>query len=649
MSGEKPIESPADFLRGILDALRNPATDHRSERMMLLERQEEVIEGGAGVIPLLRMLAVHRGWAADCNRLIKQVERVSKGVHPLREVRREEEVDRREGVPGMPEGWRDPEGWRVKKTGVYRMEGDEWAQVTCSPMWINRRFRDADNGVHHLELAWPGGSELVDRSVAMRARELEGLSKRGAPVTSVTAKNLVAYLDKAESRNEKTIPVASSIQRLGWTMVDGKRAWQSPDGPHLLRAGGGHQQTVQNLAKKGTFEEWKKVAEVVIQHPIPALLLAASLASVTIEPTGADPMVIDLSGATSKGKSTATGFAASAWGNPSEKGGLPVSWAATLTAIEQRAEFCQHVPVFLDDTKNCPSHDRAKIGTVIYGWGNGKPRGGVDPDHVRPVSSWKSVLFSTGEAPAVLLGGQHSGARMRVISLVGQPFPDGAPAVRTVEGLNAWGHAGERAAAWTLENWDKLAAWWTESRDASEKRIGPGSSRLAGYIATIAMGVRIAKAMGLPMPVTEIRKLCDDAAKFAIASADVPSEAFDRVVGWITSNAGRITEQSGWEDKGAPPGGWIGRSLGLEGVAVVPSFLDAELERMGYAPQEVIPRWAKENKCSSTPVSTRWMGRVVKMYHLAVGDGWTVNGPVVSVRDTPDPPPHDPDPEKVIW
>jgi hypothetical protein len=650
MSNQEIKVAPADLIRGILDALRNPTTNQQAERLLLLERQEDVIQAGIGIIPLLQMLAVYRGWGADCNRMIKQVERVSKGVHPLREVRPGEEPERKK-IPGMPDGWRDPDGWRVQRDGVWKLAGDdEWSQVTCSPLWINRRFQDADNGIFHLELAWPGGVELVDRSVAMRSRELETLSKRGAPVTSVSSKYVVSYLDKAESRNAEVIPVAKSIQRLGWTMVDGKRAWQSPEGPHLLRAGGGHQQTVQNLAKKGTFEDWKKVTEAVIVHPIPALLLAASLASVTIEATGADPLVIDLSGQTSKGKSTATGFAASAWGNPSEKGGLPVSWALTLTALEQRAEFCQNIPVFLDDTKNCPEHDRGKIGTVIYGWGNGKPRGGVDTDHVRPVASWKSVLFSTGEAPAVLLGGQHSGARMRALSLVGQPFPDGAPAVRSIEGMTAWGHAGPWAAEWAMENWNELTGWWTKSRDDAEKRIGAGSSRLAGYIATVALGVRILKDMGFTVPIAEIRTLCDDAARFAIASADIPSEAFDRIVALITSNAGRITEQAGWEDKGPPPGGWIGRSLGLKGVAVIPSFLDAELERMGYAPQEVIPRWAKEKKCSDAPTNTRWMGRVVRMYHLTVGEGWTVSGVVDLPKDKGEPPLRDkPDPEENLW
>jgi hypothetical protein len=357
---------------------------------------------------------------------------------------------------------------------------------------------------------------------------------------------------------------------------------------------------------------------------------------VTLEATGADPMVVDLSGMTSKGKSTALSFAASAWGNPGDQGGLLLSWAATLTAIEARAEFCQHVPVFLDDTKKCPVMHRSKIADVVYSWGQGKPRGAVKGTRV--VATWKSVLLSTGEAPAVLLAGEHSGARMRVLSVMDQPFPDNDPAVRKIEALDSWGLAGPKAAEYVREHWDKMAEWWKASRDAAEGRLGGGSSRLAGFIASVSMGVKVLRGIGIEIPSEKVREVCDKAATFAIKSSDTPTDAFHRIVGWIVGNSPRITEQAGWEDKGSPPGGWLGRSLGMAGVAIAVAQLDAELQRMGYDPQEIIPRWHKEKLCSDGPVPTWWMGRTVRMYRLSVGDGWTVSGSVEPPKPKEEPP-----------
>lgn len=618
-------------LRLLLDGLRNPATDRKAARRELLEMEDEIYkDGGKDAIPILRFLAAERGMGTDCTRIIKQMERVLRGVQPLREVKQGEGPPKKPRASGLPDGWQDPEGWKCAKTGVWRIfmaeDGElKESQITFAPLWICRRFRDADDGVHHMEVGWPGGSEVVDRGVALQARELAGLAAKGAPVSSGSARDIVRFLEASESMNSDILPVSTSIQRLGWTTdADGKRAWQTAEGPHMLRAEGGHQQTLRAMVQRGTWEDWKKTADEVVKHPIPALMLAAAIASATLEATGADPMVLDLSGVTSKGKSTALSFAASAWGNPGDQGGLLLAWSATLAAIEARAEFCQHVPVFLDDTKKCPVMHRSKIADVIYSWGQGKPRGAVKGTRI--VAMWKSVLLSTGEAPAVLLAGEHSGARMRVLSIVGQPFTDGAPEVRLVEGMNSWGFAGPKAAEWVRLNWEKLPEWWKKSRDSAEKRLGPGSARLAGFVASVSMGVRALNDMGLAMPNEKIKELCDEAAKFALASADTPTDAFDRIVGWVTSNSGRITEQMGWEDKGAPPGGWIGRSLGKDGVAIAVAHLDAELKRMGYDPQEIIPRWFKAKKCSDGPVPTWWMKRTVRMYRLAVGSGWSVSG-----------------------
>ena len=82
----------------------------------------------------------------------------------------------------------------------------------------------------------------------------------------------------------------------------------------------------------------------------------------------------------------------------------------------------------------------------------------------------------------------------------------------------------------------------------------------------------------------------------------------------------------------------MGRSLGMAGVAIAVAQLDAELQRMGYDPQEIIPRWHKEKLCSDGPVPTWWMGRTVRMYRLSVGDGWTVSGSVEPPKPKEEPP-----------
>lgn len=62
------------------------------------------------------------------------------------------------------------------------------------------------------------------------------------------------------------------------------------------------------------------------------------------------------------------------------------------------------------------------------------------------------------------------------------------------------------------------------------------------------------------------------------------------------------------------------------GSAVSPPILDAELRRMGYDPEEILPLWAKVERLlkdgDRMTVTTKWQGKGVRMYVLQGLDGW---------------------------
>lgn len=578
---------------------------------------------GMGDLPLLAELGAERGFGGMVADIRKAILR-KPTPKPDREAVQE---DRKRGAPDeLPPGWEDPRGWMCAWNGVFKLkESDdgevEEIRVTHDPLWIGQRWRDVDSGHHHLELGWPGGTETVDRGVALQARELAGLAARGAPVSSRSARDLVAYLEAAEAVNRGNIPVSSSITRLGWTTAGDARAWQGAEGPHLLRADGGHLQTVAAMQPRGTWEQWRAVAQEVAMLPVPALMLCASAGSVALEATGAHPFVVDLHGTTSKGKSTALKFAASMWGDPTEVGGMLVQWSSTPTAIERRAAFQKHIPMFIDDTKKCPVKDREKLAAIIYGWGVGKSRGTIGG--TQEVATWRSALLSTGEAALSELAGEHAGLRMRILPVSRQPIPDGHAAVRQIEGMDAWGHGGPKVAEWVRLNWATLPARWEKARDKAEKDLGGGAaSRLAGFVASIGIGALALHGIGIKVPWSEVEKLLLEGATTALASADTPTAAWERIGAWLVAVQDRVAEQEGWTRNTACPQGWIGKVCRDGRLAIHPSALEGELRRLGYDPAELIPRWAAVGRCGEKPEAVKWMGKTTRMYVLNIQDGW---------------------------
>ncbi len=601
-----------------------------------LMREMEALRGHLPQIPdsrsLIRELSAVRGWGGYCKELLKELRDVQ--PPPLRVVAPEEAAPPvgRVAARGLPEGWQDPVGYFCGESGVWfereGKEGPEEIRIAPKPVWIARRWRDVDSGDHLVELAWPGASEVVKRSLVLTAKDLPILADKGAPVSSVNARGVVQWLQAAEDANDAIIPVAQSIGRVGW--ID--RQLQGAKGPYLLRAEEGHKQAEKALMPRGKWEEWLDSAKIVHKQPVPALLLAASVASVFLEATGAAPFVVDLHGHSSRGKTTALRWAASAWADPTDAGGYLVSWSATMAFIEDRAGFLRNLPLCLDDTKKVQPKDREKLAAMVYAWGSGQAKGRARPDGVRVTATWRSILLSTGEAPLTRLAGEHVGLRLRVLPISDQPFPDGDEAVGVIEGLDAWGLLAPKVEAWALKHWSRLAERWENIRVKVAKVLkgGPSSQRLAGYIASVKLGVEALQELGVPMPVKEIAEILKLAGASALASSDTATEAWDRIGAWLVANSERITgtlAADGAPKVDKPPaGGWLGRAMPGSVVAVVPALLDAELRRMGYDPEEALQSWYEQGrivkKDGSFGIVTRWLGRSTRLYRLTGFEGW---------------------------
>lgn len=606
----------------------------------LIERLMSVtLTGEKGEAGLLTRIGAVRGWRG----IVAEMKRPAASAQgPILRVVEEGEGEPERAKPdGLPAGWSDPVGWICAQDGIYQVketkEGSVPVRVTQDPLWIGRRWKDVDGGGHTVDVQWPGGSAIVGREVAMDSRGIIGLAAKGAPVSSASARSATAWLEVSERENRAAVPVAAAISRVGWTETGGVRMLQTSEGPHLLRAEDGHAQTARALAPAGSAQRWLEAAAEINRSPVGAIMLAASVASVMLEATGAPPFVVDLNGMSSRGKTTALRWAASAWADPADGAAYILPWSATLAAIEGRAGFLRHLPVLIDDSKKVAPADRSKIAGVVYQWGSGQGRARGRVDGVREVVTWRSILISTGEAPLTRLAGEHAGMRLRVLPLDAQPFEEGAPAIDLIESLTEWGHAGPMVAAWTVHHWSGLRERWERRREEVQAQLGGGPSggRLAQYIASVSLAVEALVAVGVPMPaMAEMRALLLRAGQTALASADLAGEAWDRIGGWLVSQQGRIKAANGRTE--APPSGWIGRIASSGVVAVMPAELEAEMQRQGYDAAELIPQWAARGYLVASErgqkVPTWWEGISVRMYRLKI-EGWRVWEP-----EAPPPP-----------
>ena len=166
--------------------------------------------------------------------------------------------------------------------------------------------------------------------------------------------------------------------------------------------------------------------------------------------------ILDFSGETSMGKTTALRLAASVWGSPDERGGgIVYAWDVSRVFVERTAAMLDYLPMFLDDTKRARRSE--DVGKTLYDYASGVGRGRGSLQGLQRVTRAHGVLLSTGEAPATSFT-NDGGTRARALCLWGSPFEGTNRATEAAVSkvqrmvLDNYGHAGPRLVRYLLDH-----------------------------------------------------------------------------------------------------------------------------------------------------------------------------------------------------
>lgn len=514
-----------------------------------------------------------------------------------------------------------PPGWAVDQGGIWEVDDDgEYTRVTFRPAFITGSLEGLDSLDEYVCIEWPRRSgrwcrQFVPRVEVSDARRLVQLADQGLNVTSNNARKLTEFLHRQEGYSQ-SLPHAMAAVRLGWQgrnreygfllgddLIGGAAARpdQSPalweDNSVFLVAEGGQRQIADRFGCRGTLHEWRDAIDYIWGFPKVVLALYASLAAPCLGILPSAPnAILDWSGQTSTGKSSALKVAASVWGVPDEKGGLITTWDLSITSLERRAAFCQHLPVMIDDTKR--AKDKDKLPEFIYQMfgGDGRTRG--TPDGLRESASWRCVFLSTGEAPLSEFS-EDAGARARVLSIRGKPF-EGRGDFRQIGALlddikEAYGTAGRTVLEYLCED-EAVTVVRKIYEDSStiwnEKTRGAGvGTRMAKVMALLDVGRFLAeRVLGLHRPEDDPLEVAWEAAIESISESDTAKDALLAVWGWMVGNKALF---DGGRDRGLPPPpqGWAGR-WERSWVGVRGDVLRRVLRDMGFRDdRQVLREW----------------------------------------------------------
>lgn len=282
---------------------------------------------------------------------------------------------------------------------------------------ITRSFSNVERSQLYYELEWTDHGRVYNETVPAGSlavkRDLLQLADMSLAVNDLNAKHLIDYFDKYITYNR--IPREHLVERLGHV----KGEFIHPllvEKTKIMPGDVGEKQIMEAFQVQGTANEWiENVFNKIEDHPKAVLMVLASFTSVILKDLKLSPFIVDLSGPTSRGKTTALKAAASVWGS----GHLVSEWNLTKVAAERKAAFLNSFPLYLDDSMKA---DEKHLKAFVYNFSGGRSKGRGSIAGSQVEYTWNNLMLSTGETSLTDYAMQAGGAAARVLPVTGLPF-----------------------------------------------------------------------------------------------------------------------------------------------------------------------------------------------------------------------------------
>lgn len=307
--------------------------------------------------------------------------------------------------------------YKCEESGVYFIDKFGYEVNVCRhPIMPIQRLCNADTGEERLEIAYKKGKNwrtvIVEKSVIASSSSILQLASYGILVNSENAKALSTYILEIENLNFDVIPEQQSISRLGWISQN----HFSPYVEELVFDGETNFKHIFGAVKSsGSREAWVNVMRNLRSEKSPGrLFLAASFASVILEPCGLLPFFLHAWGGTETGKTVGLMIAASVWACP-KMGEFCTTFNSTLVGQEMTAAFLNSLPMCIDELQIQSSSGVRDFDRIIYQLteGVGRTRG-AKTGGLQRMNTWRNCIITNGEHP-ISNSSSGGGAVNRVI------------------------------------------------------------------------------------------------------------------------------------------------------------------------------------------------------------------------------------------
>lgn len=467
--------------------------------------------------------------------------------------------------------------------------------VVCShPIMPVRRLVNIDNGEVQIEIAFKRANVwrqlIFPKSTVASSQKIIELAKFGIAVDSENARDIVKYLTAVENLNYEKLGETLSVGRLGWIGDHGFSPYVENvcfDGDLSFRS------MFEAVKPCGSYDKWMECALHIRQgSAIARIALAASFASVLVEPCNALSFIVHMWGGSGSGKTVGLMVVASVWANPA-MGTYIRTFNSTSVGQERLAGFCNSLPLCIDELQVIKA--RKNFDETIYALAEGVGRvRGEKTGGLQRVLTWSNCTITTGEMP-ISNGASGGGAINRCIEIDCKDehlFDDPREVVEIIR--KNYGHAGRKfVELLQQEEWRELAV---ETQKTFYDQIQDDSDITEKQAMAGAM-ILTADALAEQWLFEDGRKLTiDDLKPYLVSKDDVDQNlrAYNWLLGFVASNPTKFIPNAAGDYAGECWGLMEQRDHG-DVAFIIKTIFDAKMSDAGFNAASFLS-WAKRKE-----------------------------------------------------
>lgn len=493
--------------------------------------------------------------------------------------------------------------WTANDFGVRTIRYDKNAmpvpyQACSHPILPVEILKNVDTAEERITLAYFKSAAwqtiTVDRSVCANTNKIvDALSQFGIEVTSDNAKNMVRYISDCVGLNPLTLNPKKSINRLGWVgnsftpYADDIRYEGDMDYEAIFR----------NVKEDGSFETWLNLCTDLRKNIPLRMMMAASFASVLLEPLKVLPFVLHVWGTTGTCKTVALMVSMSIWGNP-KMGGLVKTMNMTRNAIMRNAAFLCSIPFAGDELQTIKDKWQGNFDQLIYQITEGVDRGRARAyGGVEETRTWKNSFLFTGEE-LVTKANSGGGSKNRVIEIaIDGPLVEDGHYVSSIVQEN-YGFAGRKLVEYIQEAEEGVLT--ERYRQLFEQLCHLDTTdKQAMAMACILLADELAAELFFPkeqpLGIRQVSQYLQSTLE-----VDVAERAYQSVLNWAAKNPVRFEDPKA---DNSPNKGEVWGKIDGEILILNRDVLLGYLEQNGFDYTAVSRKWNDKGYLKKTPQS----------------------------------------------